>query len=191
MSLRFNHRRHPGRKLDDVVEHGYAIRQAKQPMPRREAPVPSARLRFRIAHIALLGQGLALGILGGFALAWSMANLRFGPEGAPILGLTVTPCHGGLLLISGAVAVLACLSRWTTAAFCAIAAAGWLTLTVICAVEAERHAPGALGFDPTDTLVYAALGAYNLVLTACLVPVLLAKRRSRGGALSARSAAHP
>lgn len=153
-----------------------------------------ARFRFRVAHVALLGQGLALGILGGFALAWSMANLHFGPEGAPILGLTVTPLHGGVLMASGALAVLACLGRWTTAAFCAIAAACWLTLTVVCAVEAERHAPGVLGFDPTDTLLYAVLGAYNVVLTACLIPVLVAERRTRraaDAALSARSAVHP
>ena len=83
--------------------------------------------------------------------------------------------------------MLACLGRWTTVGFCAIAAAGWATLTVICAVEADRHAPGALGFDPTDTVLYAALGVYNLALTAGLVPTLLRTRRTR---LSARSAAH-
>jgi hypothetical protein len=155
--------------------------------PPRPVAQPSTKLRFRIAHLALLGQGLALGVLGGFALAWSMANLRFSPEGTPVLGLAVTPLHGGLLLASGALAVLACLGRWTTAGFCAIAAAGWATLTVVCAVEANRHVPGALGFDGTDTVLYAALGVYNLVLTACLVPTLVRTRRSQ---LSARSVAH-
>lgn len=136
------------------------------------AETGQAATRLRIAHLALLGQGLAIGILGGFALAWSMANLRFGPEGMPILGLAVTPLHGGLLMACGSLAVLACLGRWTTLAFSAIAAGGWLALTVICAVEAAHHVPGVLGFDPRDTLLYAGLGAYNLAVLAWLVPTL-------------------
>ncbi|WP_319445977.1 MULTISPECIES: hypothetical protein [unclassified Mycobacterium] len=134
--------------------------------------------RFRIAHIALLAQGLAIGVVGGFALAWSMAaNLRFGLEGIPVLGLAVTPLHGGLLMAGGALAILACLGRWTTVAFIAIAAGGWATLTIVCAVEAAHHAPGLLGFDPRDTLLYGVLGAYNLALCIWLAPTLLADWR--------------
>lgn len=145
--------------------------------------------RFRIAHLALLGQGLVIGILGGFALAWSMANLRFGPEGMPILGLTVTPLHGGLLMAGGSLAVLACLGRWTTLGFSLIAGGGWAALTIVCAVEAARHAPGVLGFDPHDTLLYGVLGAYNLALCTWLAPTL--SKKPSAGALSARSALHP
>src|SRR3978361_1927539 len=110
-----------------VLGHGYATHQATPPV-RGDAPIKAAprspqrastglpaKARFRIVHIALLGQGLVLGVLGGFALAWSMANLHFGTEGIPILCLLVTPVHGGLLLIRGALAVLACLGHWTTA----------------------------------------------------------------------------
>ena len=134
--------------------------------------------RLRIAHLALLGQGIVIGVLGGFAVAWSMANLPFGPDGSPILGLTVTPLHGALLLAGGALATLACLGRRTTIAFAAIAALGWTTLTVVCAVEAAHHAPGVLGFDPHDTLVYGALGVYNLALFTWLAPLLLPNARS-------------
>jgi hypothetical protein len=148
-----------------------------------------AASRFRVAHLALLGQGLVIGILGGFALAWSMANLRFHPEGTPILGLTVTPLHGGLLMAGGSLAVLACLGRWSTLAFSLIAAAGWATLTVVCAVEAAHHTPGVLGFDTRDTLLYGALGAYNLALFTWLAPTL--SKKPRVGALSARSALRP
>jgi hypothetical protein len=134
--------------------------------------------RFRIAHIALLGQGLAIGVMGGFALAWSMAaNLRFGREGIPVFGLTVTPLHGGLLMAGGALAILACLGRRPTVAFSVVAAGGWATLTIVCAVEAARHAPGLLGFDPRDTLLYGVLGAYNLALCIWLAPTLLADWR--------------
>jgi hypothetical protein len=131
-----------------------------------------AQSRFRIAHRALLGQGISIGVLGGVALAWSMANLRFGAEGMPIIGLSVTPLHGGLLLVDGALAILACLGRWTTVAFVATAAGGWVTLTIVCAIGAAHHTPGVLGFDPRDTLLYGALSAYNLALCFWLAPTL-------------------
>ena len=134
--------------------------------------VEHASSRFRIAHVALLGQGLVIGVLGGVALAWSMANLRFGTEGIPLLGFAVTPLHGGILLAGGVLAVLACLGRWTTVGFSAIAAGGWVTLTIVCAVECSRHVPGVLGFDPRDTLLYGLLGAYNLLVCIWLVPTL-------------------
>jgi len=130
------------------------------------------RTRFRIAHVALVVQGLAIGVLGGVSLAWSMANLRFGTEGIPILFLLVTPMHGGLLLTGGALAVLACLGRWTTVGFSVVAAVTWAALTAVSAVEAARHAPGALGFDPHDTLLYAALAVYNLAVCLLLAPAL-------------------
>jgi hypothetical protein len=131
-----------------------------------------ARARFRIAQVALVTQGLAIGVLGGVSLAWSMANLRFGTEGIPIFFLLVTPAHGGLLLTGGALAVLACLGRWTTVGFSVVAAAGWAALTVVCAIECARHLPGALGFDAHDTLLYAALAVYNLAVFLLLAPVL-------------------
>jgi hypothetical protein len=180
-----------------VIGHRYAVHVAVPSVsePAQFAPTPTrppseeaadgemerrehATSRFRIAHIALLGQGLAIGVVGGFALAWSMAaNLRFGREGIPVLGLAVTPLHGGLLMAGGALAILACLGRWTTVGFSAIAAGCWATLTMICAVEAAHHAPGLLGFDPRDTLLYGVLGAYNLALCIWLAPTLLADRR--------------
>lgn len=134
--------------------------------------------RLRIAHLALLGQGIVIGVLGGFALAWSMANVPFGPNGSPILGLTVTPLHGALLVAGGALATLACLGRWTTVGFAAIAAAGWTALTIVCAIEAAHHTPGVLGFDTHDTVLYGALGLYNLALFTWLAPLALPSARS-------------
>ncbi len=131
-----------------------------------------AAARFRVAHIALLGQGLLIGVMGGFALAWSMANMHFGLEGIPVLGLTVTPLHGGLLMAGGALAILACLGRWATVGFSALATAGWAGLTAVCAVGVAHHAPGVLGFDPRDTLLYGVLGLYNLALCLLLAPTL-------------------
>jgi hypothetical protein len=175
-----------------VLGHGYATRQARPPAhgdalfaAARPGHVPSTkvnatRARFRVAHVALLGQGLVLGMLGGFALAWSMAaNLRFGREGIPVLCLLVTPAHGGLLLIGGALAVVACLGRWTTVGVAVVAVAGWGTLAVISAVEAAHHAPGALGFDHRDTVLYGILALYNLTLCVLLAPAVRDGWRNR------------
>jgi hypothetical protein len=137
------------------------------------------KARFRTVHIALLAQGLAIGVVGGFALAWSMANLHFGLEGIPVLGLAVTPLHGALLMAGGALSILACLGRWPTVVFSLLATAGWATLTVVCAVQASHHAPGPLGFDPRDTMLYAVLGIYNLALCLLLAPTLRVLWRTR------------
>jgi hypothetical protein len=200
ISLRLIHRRARGGRLVNVLEHRYAVRAATPSLsehaqfppapertgvtaavdgvPRRRTPAALVSARFRVAHLALLGQGLAIGVVGGFALAWSKANLHFGLEGIPVLGLTVTPLHGGLLMACGALAILACLGRWTTVVFSVLATVGWLMLTVVCAVEAAHHAPGLLGFDPRDTLLYGVLGTYNFVVCVLLAPTL---RRDRLG----------
>src|SRR5690349_20951431 len=69
------------------------------------------RLRGRLGQGLLLLEGLVVGVLGGVALAWSMSHTRFTADGIPMLGLKLTPLHGGLLLGAGAMAVLACLGR--------------------------------------------------------------------------------
>jgi hypothetical protein len=143
-----------------------------------------AQSRFRLAHLALLAEGLAIGVLGGFALACSIANVRIRAEGTPLLGLALTPLHGGLLMVNGALAVLACLGRWPTIAFSAIAAGTWATFTVICAQGTARHAPGILGFDARDTIFDAALGAYNLavcLMLASTLPMMWRATRARVG----------
>ena len=106
------------------------------------------------------------------ALALSMANLRFGERGMPFLGLELTPLHGGVLMVSGALAVLVCLGRWPTVAFAAVAAGGWAALAIVCAVRTGQHTPGVLGFDARDTVFYAVLGAYNLAVCLWLAPMV-------------------
>jgi hypothetical protein len=113
-------------------------------------------------------QGLALGVLGGVALAWSMGFSRFGAGGTPLLGLRLTPLHAVLLLSVGSLALLACLGRRTAFIFSALTACGWAALTIVCALNVARHQPGELGFDPRDSLFYGVLSAYNLVTSCCL-----------------------
>ena len=69
-------------------------------------------------------EGLAIGVLGGVALAWSMGHTRFGADGMPLLGLRVTPQHAGLLLVAGTLALLACLGRRAALIFSTLTAFG-------------------------------------------------------------------
>ena len=124
----------------------------------------------------LMVEGLAIGVLGGVALAWSMGYTRFGADGIPMLGLKVTPPHAGLLLIMGALALLACLGRRTALVFSALTAWVWAALTIVCVLGVAHHAPGVLGFDPRDSLLYGALCAYNLVTSLCLAVALFTQR---------------
>jgi hypothetical protein len=119
-----------------------------------------------------MAEGLAIGVLGGVALAWSMGHTRFGEDGIPMLGLRVTPTHAGLLLIAGTLALLACLGRRTALIFSALTAFGWAALTIVCALKVAHHTPGVLGFDPRDGVLYGLLCAYNLVTSSCLALAL-------------------
>ncbi|MDT5211332.1 MAG: hypothetical protein QOF67_3747 [Mycobacterium sp.] len=132
------------------------------------------RWRLRAGRGLIVVEGLALGVLGGVSVAWSMGFARFGADGMPMLGLKVTPLHAGLLLTVGALALLACLGRRTAFVFSALAVCGWAALGIVCALEVAHHTPGVLGFDPRDSLFYGVLSAYNLV-TASFLAVPLSK----------------
>jgi hypothetical protein len=126
--------------------------------------VPEAeRLRSRAGRGLLVIEGLVIGVLGGVALASSMGYARFGADGMPMLGLKVTPLHAGLLLVVGTLALLSCLGQRSALIFSGLTAFGWAALTIVCALKAAQHAPGVLGFDPRDSLLYGVLSAYNLV----------------------------
>ena len=122
-------------------------------------------------------EGLAIGVLGGVALASSMGYARFDADGMPMLGLKVTPPHAALLLVVGTLALLACLGRRTALVFTALTAFGWAALTIVCASNAAHHAPGVLGFDPRDSFLYGALSAYNLVTSFLLALALFRHQR--------------
>lgn len=162
----------------EAVRH--AMRATSDPLGAATVHAVAARAqsRFRRAQVALLAEGIAIGVLGGVALAWSMASVRFVAEGTPLWGLALTPVHGVLLMVSGVLAVLACLGRRSTIAFSALAAGGWATLAIVCAVRTAHHAPGLLGFDTRDTVFDAALGLYNLAICLVLAPTLLVMWRS-------------
>jgi len=125
----------------------------------------------------LVVEGLAIGVLGGVALAWSMGHTRFGADGMPMLGLRVTPQHAGLLLVAGTLTLLACLGRRTALIFSTLTAIGWAGLTIVCALNVAHHAPGMLGFDPRDSFLYGALCAYNVTTSVLLALALFKSHR--------------
>jgi hypothetical protein len=45
----------------------------------------------------------------------------------------------------------------------------------VCALNVSHHAPGVLGFDPRDSLLYGVLSAYNFA--TLLLLALVFKRR--------------
>lgn len=104
-----------------------------------------------------------MGVFGGSGLAWSMANPQFGAEGAPIMWLRVTPIHCALMLGVGVLTIFASLGR-TAVVFSRVASIGWLGLMIVCIVASASHAPGPLGFDSRDSILYGALVLYNLAL---------------------------
>lgn len=135
--------------------------------------------RFRVGRALLIVEGLGLGVLGGVTLAWSVVYARFGADGAPMLGLKVTPLHAGLLLTVGSVALLASLGRWTAVIFSALTVFGWAALTIVCTLQVAHHSPGVLGFDSRDGLLYGALGVYNFATSICLALSYLATANGR------------
>jgi hypothetical protein len=122
-------------------------------------------------------EGLVIGVLGGVALASSMGYARFDADGMPMLGLKLTPPHAALLLVMGTLALLACLAPRSALIFSALTAFGWAALTAVCAFNAAHHAPGVLGFDPRDSVLYGALSAYNLMTSFLLALALVRYRR--------------
>lgn len=81
----------------------------------------------------------------------------------PLLGLRFSLLHGAMLLGYAMLACLASMSRRVALWFTALAITVWYALTITCGVATTHHAPGPLGFDLRDMLLYAVLVAYNAV----------------------------
>jgi hypothetical protein len=118
--------------------------------------------RWRTGRRFLVAEGVIVGAFGGVGLAWAMAGAKAPPSaGVAFLGLNIAVVQAAMLLGFGVLAVVAALSRWAGVIFTGIAAMAWLVLAILCTDAAVHGAPGALGFDLRDSLVYAALIAYN------------------------------
>ena len=120
---------------------------------------------WRTGRRLLVAQGVIVGIWGGVGLAWAMAGAGARPAaGVALLGLRVSPVQAATLLGFGMLAAVVGIWRRAGVIFSGLAAVSWLILMIICTVAAAHHAPGPMGFDLRDSLVYAALAAYNFGL---------------------------
>ena len=120
---------------------------------------------WRTGRRLLVAQGVIVGVCGGVGLAWAIAGEGARPAaGVALVGVSVSPVQAATLLGFGLLAVVAGVSRRAGVIFSGLAAVSWLVLMIICTVAAAHHAPGPMGFDLRDSLLYAALAAYNFGL---------------------------
>lgn len=142
---------------------------------------------WRSGRIFLLSQGVLTGMLGAAAVGWAIASPSAEPNRIPLLGLRFSLLHGVMLLGYAALACLVSMSRRAALWFTALAITLWFALTITCAVAMIHHAPGPLGFDLRDMLLYALLAGYNTALMMWLNadaiegPAWVPRRRSRKG----------
>ncbi|MDQ2707660.1 MAG: DUF4383 domain-containing protein [Actinomycetota bacterium] len=131
---------------------------------------------FRSARWFLLAEGLTVAALGIAGLVSSWAHPGVGRAGAPVLALSLTPVHSGVLLGFGLLAILASFRRRAAVTVAGFGVVCYLLLFAIGTVAAVRHAPGPLGFDLGDSVLHAALMAVNLAVFIWLLPDALEGR---------------
>jgi hypothetical protein len=120
---------------------------------------------WRTGRRFLVVEGVIVGAFGGIGLAWAMATAGTKPSaGVALLGLNISALQAVTLLGFGVLAVIAGVWRRAGVIFTGLAAVTWLVFIIVCTVAAAHHAPGAMGFDLRDSLIYAALSAYNFGL---------------------------
>jgi hypothetical protein len=110
----------------------------------------------------LVAEGVIVGGFGGIGLAWAIPGAGTTPSaGVAFLGLNISVLQGATLLGFGVLAVTVAVSRRAGVIFTGLAAMAWLVLMIQCTDAAVHQAPGAMGFDLRDSLVYAVLTGYN------------------------------
>lgn len=103
----------------------------------------------------LLGEAVVLAALGIVGLVSGF-------------GFTRALCVVLLALAAGA--AVAATHRRLALTFCAVVAVAALILVIICAVAAAHAAPGPLGFNVGEILLYAAGFVYHFALAVWLIP---------------------
>ncbi len=111
-----------------------------------------------------MAEGAVLSAFGVMGLTRALSSTGTAPSaGVAVLGLNIRLWQAALLLGFGMVLIVAA-SRRAAIIVTGLAAMAWLVLAIGCTDAAVRGVPGAMGFDLRDSLVYAALTAYNFGL---------------------------
>ncbi|OBI56910.1 hypothetical protein A5706_19760 [Mycobacterium sp. E796] len=141
--------------------------------------------RFHSGRWFLLIEGVLVSAFGVVGLVSAALHPHAGPTGAPVLGLTSTPAHSGVLLALGLVAITAVVHRRAAVTVTAVSAVGYTMLLFFSSVATARRVPTPMGFHASDILLHGILGVVNLALLMWLIPDELgdevwAPRRRRG-----------
>ena len=133
-------------------------------------PVSRNPSHFRSCRRLLIAQGTLLVALGSAGFIADAIHPNASPVGAHVLMLTMTPWHSALLVGFGVLAVIGALNRRAAIAVTGIGAVVFLVLVIVGAVSATHQAPGPLGLQPRDILLYAVLFALNFAALYWLLP---------------------
>jgi hypothetical protein len=126
--------------------------------------------RFHSGRWFLLAEGALVSAFGIAGLVSAALHPHAGPTGAPVLGLTSTPAHSGLLLAFGVVAVASVVSRRAAVTVTALSALGYTMLLFFSSVATARRIPTPMGFHAADILLHGVLAVVNLALLMWLIP---------------------
>ncbi|OBK47750.1 hypothetical protein A5655_07005 [Mycobacterium sp. 1081908.1] len=126
--------------------------------------------RFHSGRWFLLIEGVLVSAFGIAGLVSAALHPHAGPTGAPVLGLTSTPAHSGLLLAFGVVAIAAVGKRRAAVTVTAVSAVGYTMLLFFSSVATARRVPTPLGFHAADVLLHGVLAVINLALLMWLIP---------------------
>ena len=128
---------------------------------------------FRNGRWFLLAEGLALTALGIGGFVSAATHSYTPPTGAPVLILALTPWHSAFLLVFGILAVAGTFHRRAAIFVTAAAAAVFAFAMIVGAVAVAHHAPGPLGFEARDIVLYGVLAAANFAILYWLIPDIL------------------
>lgn len=158
--------------------------------------VPMDPGRFHSGRWFVFTEGAPVSAFGIAGLASAALHPHAGPTGAPVLGLTSTAAHSGLLPAFGVVAIAAVGNRRAAVAVTALSAVGYTMLLFFSSVATARRVPTPMGFHAADILRHGVLAVVNLALLMWLIPDELgdeawAPRRRRGRARDRRPPSTP
>ncbi len=128
------------------------------------------RGHFREGRWFLLAEGVLVIALSVAGFVSGAAHANAPPTGAPVLLLALTPWQSALLLAFGVLAVVGALRRRAAITVTALGSAVFVVLVIIGSVSAAHHAPGPLGFEARDIVLYGVLAAANFAVLYWLVP---------------------
>ncbi|MFL0239937.1 DUF4383 domain-containing protein [Mycobacterium sp. SMC-17] len=125
---------------------------------------------FRTGRWFLVGEGMALILLGSAGFVSLATHPKEGAAGAPVWVLALTPWHSAVFAGFGVLAVLSAAYRRLAVAVTSLGAVMFVALMVAGAVAAAHHEPGPLGLHTPEIIVHGLVAAANVAILYWLVP---------------------